>query len=346
MWRYLTTAARYRWLLVSILGLVWGAGLAAAYVEYTTTFESEATIWVLRASPELTVTSPDDPSAPILQTAASQQADLLDQLLQTQSFVRDVVQQTSLRPALQAAPDDARFLARVAKAFHVQTHGTNLLTVAYVSGDPRLAAEMVNAALAVRADRVAQASVTYSAAANTLYQLQFKVAQRQALDAQSALDEFDQGHPGPLSDVEQAQRGQLRLSLDFAQVRLGNIKGRIDQSTLAPAVLAVSGMEFQVVDQPRVESSPRGGTKTAATTAAVAFVAGAALAALLVLLGTILPTHATGPADVARLAPVKLLAAVPRVPRVEGPAGAPADLRASLALIAFRGGRGRGDVTE
>ena len=78
---YLATVRRYAWLVGAILALVWGAGLASAYVDYTTTFESEATIWVLRASPELLVTSPNDPSAPILQTAASQQADLLDQLL-------------------------------------------------------------------------------------------------------------------------------------------------------------------------------------------------------------------------------------------------------------------------
>jgi hypothetical protein len=334
---YLATLRRYGWLIAAILALVWGAGLASAYVDYTTTFESEATIWVLRASPELLVTSPSDPSAPILQTAASQQADLLVQLLQTQSFVRDVVQKTSLAAALAAAPDERRFLASVGKSFQVDTHGTNLMTVAYISHDSRIGPDMVNAALAVRADRVTQASVTFSAAASTLYQQQLAAAQTQALDAQKKLDDFDAEHPGPLSDIQQHSRDQLRLTLDFAQIRLGDIRGRIDQATLAPAVLAVSGMEFQVVDPPRVETTPRGGTKPAATTAAIAFAGGAALVTLLVLLGTILPSHATGPADVARLAPMKLIASVPRVPRLRGPADA--DVRGSLAAIAFGGGR-------
>jgi hypothetical protein len=338
---YLATLRRYGWLILAILALVWGAGLASAYVEYTTTFESEATIWVLRASPELLVTSPNDPSAPILQTAASQQADLLEQLLQTQSFVRDVVQKTLLKGALEAAPDERRFLATVGKSFQIETHGTNLLTVAYLSHDPRLGPEMVNAALAVRADRVAEASVTFTAAANTLYQQQLAVAERQALEAQGKLDDFDAENATPLSDLQQHQRDQLRLALDFAQVRLGDIRGRIDQASLAPAVLAVSGMEFQVVDQPRAETSPRGGTKPAAMTAAMAFAAGMTLAALLVVLGTILPSHATGPADVARLAPMKLIASVPRVGRVQGSANA--DVRGSLAAIAFGGGREKAD---
>jgi uncharacterized protein involved in exopolysaccharide biosynthesis len=342
---YLATLRRYGWLILAILALVWGAGLASAYVEYTTTFESEATIWVLRASPELLVTSPNDPSAPILQTAASQQADLLEQLLQTQSFVRDVVQKTPLKAALDAAPDERRFLANVGKSFQIETHGTNLLSVAYLSHDPKLGPEMVNAALVVRADRVAQASVTFTAAANTLYQQQLQVAETQALDAQRKLDDFDAENATPLSDLQQHQRDQLRLALDFAQVRLGDIRGRIDQAALAPAVLAVSGMEFQVVDQPRAETSPRGGTKPAAMTAAIAFAAGAMLAALLVLLGTILPSHATGPADVARLAPMKLIASVPRVGRLQGSANT-RDVRAALAAIAFGGDGKKADPSR
>ena len=42
---YLATLRRYGWLIAAILALVGGAGLASAYVDYTTTFESDATIW-------------------------------------------------------------------------------------------------------------------------------------------------------------------------------------------------------------------------------------------------------------------------------------------------------------
>ncbi len=343
---YLTTAHRYRWLLGTILAIVWGAGIAAAYVEYSTTFESEATIWVLRASPEMAATSPDDPNATIIQTAASQQADLLEQLLQTRSFLRDVVQQTSVRPALAAAPDETKFLAGIGKSFHVQTHGNNLLTVSFAARDPALGPEMVNAALAVRADRVAQASNTFTTISNTLYQKQFQVAQAQALDAQRALDEFAAIHSGALSDLEARQKDQLRLALDYAQIRLGDLRGRMDQVALAPAILSVSGMEFQVVDQPQVQTTPRGGTRPAAMIGAVAIAAGCALAALLVVIGTLLPTHVSGPADVHRLAPARLFASVPRIAHPTGGTGR-GDLRTSLAAIAFAdGGAQSGDASR
>ncbi|TMG46935.1 MAG: hypothetical protein E6H91_10895 [Chloroflexi bacterium] len=342
---YLTTAHRYRWLLGAVLAIIWGAGIVAAYTEYATTFESEATIWVLRASPELATTSPDDPNATVIQTAASQQADLLNQLLQTKEFLRDVVRQTSLRAALAAAPDETKFLAGVQKSFRVQTHGNNLLTVSFAAHDPPLGPEMVNAILAVRADRVAQASTTFTTITNTLYQKQLQVAQAQALDAQRALDEFDASHPGALSDIEQHLKDQLRLTLDYAQIRLGDLRGRINQAALAPAILSVSGMEFQVVDQPQVETSPRGGTRSAAMIGAVAIAAGCALAALLVVIGTLLPAHVSGPADVSRLAPARLFAAVPRVTRAGGGAS-PGDLRTSLAAIAFAdGGARNGEVS-
>jgi hypothetical protein len=196
---------------------------------------------------------------------------------------------------------------------------------------------MVNAVLAVRADRVAQASTTFTTMTNTLYQKQFQVAQAQALDAQRALDEFAASHPGALSDLEARQRDQLRLALDYTQIRLGELRGRIDQAALAPAILSVSGMEFQVVDQPQLQTSPRGGTRPAAMIGAVAIAAGCALAALLVVIGTLLPAHVSGPADVSRLAPARLFAAIPRVAQATGGASR-GDLRTSLAAIAFTDG--------
>src|SRR5438034_9029791 len=92
---YLKTARRYRWLLGAMLALVWGAGLVAAYSEYTTTFESEAIIWVQRAPPQL-AGNPEDTNVTVVQTAASQQASLFNQLFLAYRFLRDVVAGTTL----------------------------------------------------------------------------------------------------------------------------------------------------------------------------------------------------------------------------------------------------------
>src|ERR1700716_2471000 len=150
MYPYLRTARRYRWLLLAIAALVWGAGLIAAYVEYQTTYQAETTIWVQRASAELAQVSADDPNLPVIQTAASQQAELFSQLLRTDSFLRDVLGRTSLRALAQGGPNA---LDQIRSHFHVQTLGTHLLSVSFSYKDPRTAVEMLNSALAVREER-------------------------------------------------------------------------------------------------------------------------------------------------------------------------------------------------
>jgi uncharacterized protein involved in exopolysaccharide biosynthesis len=312
---YLSAARRYRWLLAAIVTLVWGAGIAAASVEYISTYESEATIWVLRASPQLYQRHPSDPTITSVQTVAVQQAELLEQLLRTRSFVRDVLQRTSLSGELAAASDEPKYLEEIRQRFRVETLGTNLLSVSFVARDPRTPPELVNAVLALREERVAQARVEESAVVGALYQKEFEIAQAQALEALRRLEEFDVTHQPPLNAADEHVHAQLRLALDFAQVRVSDLRGRIDQAMLAPALLEISGMEFQVVDAPREASSPSGGTRSAVALAGVAFVAGAALAALLVLL----VTHILGTADV-RLTPAGPINAVPRVVGREAPA--------------------------
>ncbi|MGH2490349.1 MAG: hypothetical protein ACRDF9_02470 [Candidatus Limnocylindria bacterium] len=336
MQRGLATARRYRWLLLAILALVWGAGLWAAYDEYANTYEAQATIWVLRASPELAATNLDDPSVPVIQTVAAQQVELLNQLLQSKSFVRDVVGRTSLSSTLEASPNDTKVLDDVRERFRIRTLGTSMLRVSFTASEPRLAVEMVESALAVRLERVTQARLAATAAVSTLYRREFEVAQAQALDAQRQLDQFNATHKPPLSVADEHVQAQLRLALDFAQVRLSDLKGRADRAIVATAVLEMSGIEFQVVDEPRLEMFPSGGARPAAILAIVAIAAGSALAVLMIVVATLLANHVAGPADVGRLAPAKLFATVPRVVTPRGLAEQ--DLRTSLALIAFGNG--------
>jgi uncharacterized protein involved in exopolysaccharide biosynthesis len=253
---FLSSARRYRWLILAIVVLVWGASLTAAYVEYKSTYESDATIWVLRASQDLSATNPNDPGVPVLQTAATQQVELLSQLLQTKSVLRDVAQRTPLRSALASAADEDAFFQDLRKHFRVQALGSNMISVSFTARDPHTAAEVVKAALAVREERVAQAGVASTSALSALYRREFELAQTQALDTQKVLDDFTATHTGELSPDDSQQLARLRLSVSFAQARLVNLLGRIDQAELAPLLIGMSGMEFQIVDQPRENPSP------------------------------------------------------------------------------------------
>ena len=311
MQRYLATARAFRGVLAAILIIVWGAGVAAALKEYASTYESQATIWVVRASPALSVTDPDDPNIALLQTAAAQQAEVLKQFVQTRSFLEEVVGRTSLKSAFESTADKDEFIDDVRKRFRVETLGTSLIRVSFAAHDPATPPEVVKAALVVRGERLEQSRLASSAALSLLYQRQIEFAEGQALDARKALEDFQRSNPPPLGEADQHLQAQLRLNSDFAASRLNDLKGKADRAQLAPALLEVSGMEFQIVDEPRVEANPSGGERRAMTIAGVATLAGAALASLLVVVATLLRARGPRPVTVARARSPELAGAVP-----------------------------------
>jgi uncharacterized protein involved in exopolysaccharide biosynthesis len=307
---YLSTLRGLRWLLLAIVAVVWGAGLVAAAYEYQGTYEAEATVWAVRPSTEFSAGA-DDPNVTVIQTAASQQAEVLKQLLLTKSFLIDVVTRTRLRQAYEAAPNRNRYLDQIAKRFRVETMGTSLVRVSFAWRDPESPAELVNAALVVRAERLSQARAASSAALGTLYQRQIELAESQVAEAQKALDDFNATHKPPLSESDQHRQAQLRLSADFAAVHVSELRSQLERAAIAPAVLEVSGLEFQVVDEPRVATEPGGGERPALMIAFVAMAAGVALAMLLTLVVTIVRGRRYVAEDT-RAVPARPLAALGR----------------------------------
>jgi|SRR2546422_68972 len=340
---YLDTARRYGWIIFIVLGLTWGSGIAMAYLEYSTSFQADATVWTQRGllqlqtdgrlvvSPE--VAPPQDPAVATLMTPAAEQAGLLNQLLQTRSFLRDVAARASL-PVPASPSDERRFLDEMGKRFKIEVLGTNTFRLSYRARDPRTGPAVVLAVLAVRREQSLQARTAALEAAKSSYQGELALAQTQALAAQNELEGFDQTHRQPLSQLDQYQQGQLRLAVDNARTRIADLNARIDRSSvMAGIVQTADSLDFQVVDEPLEDAKPSGGTRPAVTIAGSAVVGGLALVSLLVLVGTLLESRVGAQADIARLAPATLFATIPKVPRRKGWVGR--ELRTALAAVAF-----------
>src|SRR2546428_12721520 len=105
---YLDTARRYGWIIFIVLGLTWGSGIAMAYLEYSTSFQADATVWTQRGllqlqtdgrlvvSPE--VAPPQDPAVATLMTPAAEQAGVLHHPPQTPKLFPGVAAPASLPP--------------------------------------------------------------------------------------------------------------------------------------------------------------------------------------------------------------------------------------------------------
>jgi len=310
---YLITTRSYLWVLVVVLALTWGPGLAMAYAEYTTSFTADATIWTQRGllqlqddgrllvSPELA--PPQDPAVATLMTPAAEQAGLLSQLLQTRSFLKGVAARASL-PTPVAPAEERRFLDEMGKRFKVEVLGANLFRLSYRARDPHTGPAVVLAALALRQEESVAARTAATEAATSSYRSEMALAQTQAAAAQTELEAFDNAHRPPLSALDEYQQGQLRAAVDDARTRIADLKGRIDRSAvMAGIVERADSLDFQVVDQPVEDAKPSGGTKPAAMVAGSAAVEGLALAMLLIVGCTLLRTRFRRRSEVARSAP-------------------------------------------
>jgi uncharacterized protein involved in exopolysaccharide biosynthesis len=337
MRRYLDTARRYVWIIAVIFAITLGSGAVAAYVEYVTTFESSATLWAERAQrdpPQFVPEVPRDPGfGPSLVTPAAEQGAALNQLLQTRGFVLRVAELASL-----AAPTDQseerKFVEDVRKRFKVEELGTNVMRISYRARDPQTAPAMVKAALAARAERIRADRDASALAAKTVNTRELEVAQERAAAAQRALDAFNDEHVPPMSAAEDYARAQLRAAADDAQKKLADLKATIDRSSIMPVILQMADqLDLQMVDEPRQENTPSGGTRSAQMLILGGALAGFALVCLLIFIGTLLSDRVDGAADVARLTPAMVFASVPEVARSKGRA-AP-ELRRALAAVAF-----------
>ncbi|HEV8471108.1 MAG TPA: hypothetical protein VGR46_16035 [Candidatus Limnocylindria bacterium] len=342
--RYLYTAMRYRWVIAAVLLILASSGSVSAYGEYVMTYESASTIWVERTTQNILTTvnlGTDQPQLPNFQTPANEFAEVLGQLVQTQTFLRDVIARTSSKDGLASASDQLAYLDDARKRFRVQALGMNLVKVSFRARSPELAFEMVSAALAVRDERTTEAQLNAQSVTSAFYQKEFELAQAEALRAGQQLDAFNKAHAAVLNNLNAADdytQRQLRLGSDLAQVRLNDLKTRIDRAGISSALLQLTrGADIQVIDRPQVEPRPSGGLRQAAFLFGVALSGAAMLIGLIVVLGTLLTASVTSEADIGRLGQVTLLVAIPQVGRGRGGARA-GGLLATLATVAFGSG--------
>lgn len=338
MQRYVYTARNYLWAIVAVVAVLAVSGSAAAYTEYSGTFESSATIWVQRNSQELLqvhAVMTDVPSVPNFLTPGSEYAEAFGQLVQTQAFLIEVVDRTSLKADLATARDPLTYVDDIRKRFKVQALGTNLVRVSFRAPAPTIAFEMVAAAVAVRDERAASASIASASVTSTLYSKEFELAQQKSARAQQDLDEFNSLHAAPLNAADSYRQQQLRTSSDLAQARVDDLRAAIDRAAIVSTLLQLGqSTDVQVIDAPQVQQQPSGGLRQAVLVFGVMMVGAVTLVALLIIVGTLLTASVASEADLERLGAPIVAASIPQV-RARRRGRGKRDLRGALAALTF-----------
>ena len=338
MRRYVYTARNYLWVIVTVVAVLAASGSVAAYGEYSGTFESSATIWVQRNSQELLqvhAVMTDVPSVPNFLTPGSEYAETFGQLVQTQAFLREVIDRTSLKEDLAGARDQLSFLEDIRKRFKVQALGTNLVRVSFRAPASGIAYEMVSAAVAIRDERAAAARIASASVTSTLYSKEFELAQQKSARAQQDLDEFNSLHAAPLNAADSYRQQQLRTSSDLAQARVDDLRAAIDRAAIVSTLLQLGqSTDEQVIDAPQVQPEPSGGLRQAILVFGVMMAGAVTLIALLIVVGTLLTASVASEADLERLGNATVAASIPQVSGRRG-SRTKNDLRSALASLAF-----------
>jgi uncharacterized protein involved in exopolysaccharide biosynthesis len=172
---------------------------------------------------------------------------------------------------------------------------------------------MVSAALASRESRVKSARIAATTTSIAFYQKEFELAQTQALTVRRQLDQFNAAHSGRLSAADEYEQNQLRLAVDVAQTRLTDLRQQLERGTVSTALLDMAeSVRFQVIDRPRAEPFPSGGTRSAGLLLGLALAGGVALVVAVVMAATLLDDRIKGESDIAEFATGKLFADLPR----------------------------------
>lgn len=223
-------------------------------------------------------------------TPAQNEADELNQYLQTTSFVYAVGDRMAA-DGMTNAKERNLLITSIAKNLKVTPSGSHLVTISFSCGKASECTETLSATIAVFQARLTEALKAQEQLSTSFLQSQVAAAQQKANDTESALEKYLAAHPGlpvtsnattgiPQLDQLITQAQQARDALTALQNQLGQA-----QYTFAAADQFIA-TSTKVVDAPGITASGFLGDGSSLKRAAVVWLAaigvGAVYLALLV----------------------------------------------------------------
>lgn len=270
MERYVETFFRFKWLFLFVLLAVPLLGTFYAFKTQLVLYTSTGTVWAEKPA-YLTIASTDWNQ---WDTPAQNQANNVQEFLQTNSFALDVLNQTDLRGSLTTPLATQITLATLRKNVSVRSVGTHLLAISYSDEQPKAAQQVVQAIIDTFNKEVLSSADSQNSVALAFYQKQLADATAQANDATAALRSYLNAHPeltngsaGPPVPVSQlianaslaAQHPELvKLIQDqtAATAQQTKLQDNVDQIEFSQSSAAVgTAQSFRIMDAPIVPTT-------------------------------------------------------------------------------------------
>lgn len=319
--RYLGTFFRGRRLYIPVLLLLLVATGLGTYYLASTQYEATARIWVDKPALD-NVIDPNVPSS-YLASPAQQQADKLAQLIQTDSFVAEILTNTNMSGRLSDARERDRVIKDVRGKLAVTSIGSNTVRITYTGSDPVLCQQVVQSTIDQFRAWDLTARVEQSAIEQEFYQKQLQIYQDQVDAAGTRVGEFQRDHPYPdPSSPQYLQLQGLQRELESARALLNATRTKIEQANAANSLSDTSRqVEFQILDAPTVPNRPAATLSRLAQYIGLGLLASFGLVFGAVAFATWQDTTVRDREDLQRLTQVPLLDSIPHLPSGSGGGG-------------------------
>ncbi len=316
MRHYFATAYRGKWVYLVMLTLMLAGSTVGAIFFAGTEYTSGARIWLDK--PVLAkVLNEEDYGIP----PAEQQGSMLEQLLETDSFMTAVIRGTNAATELTGNPErDRETIANMRSKLAYNVVGSNTVLIAYTGKDPVVSQQMVQSTIDQSREWFFQARLEQDSAQSEYYARQLKIYEEGMSKAQKNVDDFIKAHPSvvPGSTAALELEG-LRREYDTARNLFQATETKLQQASFLDSLPDEDRQtEFRILDHPTVPIEPSTGLKTILKYLILGFGASFSVVISTIVLLTWLDTVIRTPEDLIKLSGVPVLAVIPNLEQPKG----------------------------
>ncbi len=253
-------------------------------------------------------------------TPAQKSAKELEDLLQTNSFVRAIIQQTDLEQELsQSAENVDNLLEDTRSSVWVQPIGENQILVASAHEDAAVAYQLVNAAIEGHIQWQINAARNESVAALDFFSELIVSYQANVDNAREELERYMVAHPRPArgdrTEVETLEIDQLQSKLSLAESRYASALDKEETARLSlTEVESDVRQKYVLLDAPRLPERPETSKKDLLLIVIVFVAAGGVITVAGIVGGALLDNTFRYPIDVEHLVGLPVVTTVAAPP--------------------------------
>jgi len=315
LFRFLEAYFRHWWMYFAPIILM-AAFAGYGYVRAKPVYISRGAFYVQKATllASLTALSQDGFS---WVTPAEQTVDEIKELMQTDAFVRAMIQKSSLEKQLAKGPSaTGQAFVEVRRSVWAQTLGNNLVQVGASSNDAETAEQLSTALLEVYLQWRINSDQQESATAQQFFTNLVKKYQDDLNNARAELKTYLDQNPDPVrgdrTSSEKIELDRLQGMIDLYSKQLVSAIEKEEDARLNMSKSESDvRQKYYVIDAPVFPSGPENSKRQAAINAAVYVAVGVVLAIVAVVVSALLDRALRFPVDVRHGLNLPVLASIP-----------------------------------